>query len=199
MPPALSGAEPWPRRRRSQTMPPPSALRVRPASDGLVKRLTHDHTIRVDTGPELDIDSSLVEQHAAAVESSGAGLTRPLQKRRVGRIGDDVTDREAHRDYVEGKGHITRTGQAQRCGIHDDGGGRRHGEILTPLNGGAGSGCLSNQQIRNLGCLRKAAIGYPDLSCSGKCQLDGYRARRASSAENENPLSRRFGKGAQGA
>ena len=72
-----------------------------PARDGLVERPTHHLTIRVDTGPQLDIDRPLVEQHATAIEGPRARLTRPLQQRRVGRIRYHVADHQTHRDRVE--------------------------------------------------------------------------------------------------
>ena len=58
-------------------------LRVGPAGNGLVKRPTHHLTIRVDAGPELDVDRPLVEQHATAIEGPRTSLTVPAAGRNV--------------------------------------------------------------------------------------------------------------------
>src|SRR5512132_2889019 len=65
-------------------------LRVRPISDGFVERPSHHLTIWIDTCPELDVESSLIEQHAAAVDGGRTSLPGPLQERGVGRIGNHV-------------------------------------------------------------------------------------------------------------
>ena len=160
--------------------------------------LSHHLTIGVDTGPQLDVDCSLIEQHAATIDGRRACLPRPLQKRRVRRIRDHVAHHEPGRNRVEREPAplpilAAPSEVALTTRVADSGTERfsRHSIAEQALDVSAFT------RVRNVGCLGDVAVCHPEFCRACQRELDGDRARRAAGAKNESSLTRRFRNGAQ--